>query len=431
MLRKLILRGSLLLAFVAAAGMYFPLSAAASPSVPQRIPYSAHLLNREGTPLTSTHTIRMSFWKTPDALPGDLAGSGAINLTATGYVGWQEVHTVNPQGDGYFTLELGNIVGLPDFSTLSPWVLQNLHLQVEVKPVSAAPTAFELLDVDPGNPMVDRAPIRPVVFALNADLLDQREPGTGSGAIPVLQSGGLLRPAAIPSGTLRDNFIIDGDDTAQSSVSLQFGKTLAKKLEYDIAAGRFNFNDDVRVQGDLTVTGLINGLSGSNIAGREQVVEKLYHPEYEGASYEGDGSANVGRLLVDHDFSAKKNFYQWTSTQTILQDYDVLLRVHLPNTFLRWDTAPLRIEYRSSTGSITENKLDVSVYDASGALVTLSGAALDLASPSWSVTTLSFSGTPQWTPGGDILIRCRLSARNQKQMQLGSLRLRYVERLAQ
>ncbi len=114
---------------------------------------------------------------------------------------------------------------------------------------------------------------------------------------------------------MRDNFVIDADDTAQSAISLQFGKTLAKKLEYDIANGRFNFNDNVRIQGNLTVTGLMNGLSGSNIAGREQIVEKLYHPEYEGASYEGDGSANVGRLFVDHDTGAKKNFYQWTSTQ--------------------------------------------------------------------------------------------------------------------
>ena len=58
----------------------------------------------------------------------------------------------------------------------------------------------------------------------------------------------------------KEEFTIDADDSASGSLTLRFGTTLSKELTYDQSNGWFNFNDDVRIEGSLTVTGLINGI---------------------------------------------------------------------------------------------------------------------------------------------------------------------------
>lgn len=227
---------------------------------PQRIIYDAHLLDSSGDAITTAHSVRFSWWTSADSVAGDTTATGAINTGASSYANWQEVHTVTPNSDGYFSVELGSITALPDLSSFTSVQLQNLHLQVEVRASSAADTSYELLDRDTSDTTLDRSPIDTVPFALNADRLDLHDTGTGSGSIPVLQSGGLLGVGLIPSGTNRNEFTIDADASASGSITLRFGTALAKELTYDQGNSRFNFNDDVRIQGNLTVTGLINGI---------------------------------------------------------------------------------------------------------------------------------------------------------------------------
>jgi hypothetical protein len=77
--------------------------------------------------------------------------------------------------------------------------------------------------------------------------------------------------STVPGATNRDGFTIDNDNSAASTISLTFGQALAKALTFDIAADRFNFNDDVRIQGNLTVTGLINGVDVTALTGALRV----------------------------------------------------------------------------------------------------------------------------------------------------------------
>ena len=249
---------------------YFTVQAAsAAVSSPQRHVYNGHLLNASGTPITTPHYIRFSEWYSRDMDATDVS-AGVINTAAATYAGYQEVHVVTPDSQGYFSVELGSGASLPDLAGLAASDLDNLFLQVEVKAAGNPDTSYELLDANPANDAIDRSPILSVPFALNADLLDQREIGTGSGSIPLLMSGGVLSVDAVPGATNSDTFTVDANNTAAGEVVLQFGGALAETLKYDVLNDTFEFSADVKVNGDLVVTGLINGIDISSIAGSDE-----------------------------------------------------------------------------------------------------------------------------------------------------------------
>ena len=394
----------------------------AATTVPQQYVYNGHLLTKDGVPATGTFSIRFSQWRSEDKLDGDSLPDGSINEAAAEYTSWSETHAVTPDARGFFSVVLGASSPLPTASDI------DLFLQVDVKPVAAPDASYQMLDVNVGDPAKDRSPILSLPFTRNADLLDFRDIGTGSGSIPLLGSGGTLPVEMVPGGTNAGSFVMDANDSETERIDLQFGTDLAKTLSYDLLNGRFTFNDDLRIEGDLTVTGLINGVDIASLPGgdRERTVQLSLHPQFPNASYQADGTNNVGQLVVDFDDVAKKNAYLWTSTRTTLQDYAIQLKVRLPAAFLRWEEEPLRVEYRSATANASENALSVAVFDTADQAVSLTGTASDLASASWAMADLGFAGTPTWTPDGDVLFVFTLAAVDSAQMQLGSVTLRYV-----
>ncbi len=492
-------------------------------SVPTTHVYNGRLLDNAGAPITTAHSIRFSYWTSADAVSGDITGAGAINTGSATYAGWQEVHTVTPNASGYFSVKIGSITALPSFSDLPLATLISLYLQVEVKASANADTAYEILDPDSTDTAIDRSGVLSVPFAENANMIDQREIGTGSGSIPLLGSGGTIAVDAIPGGTNSGTFVIDADNSESGEISLSFGSSLGKKLTYDIVNNLFKFNASLQVQGNLTVTGLINGVDISSLAGlsdalkassggglnlnvfagsyrlngvitnfagsmtvlsantthyvffgsggltknttgfptdegyipvadvttstgaitsiidrritasddREKSVVQTFSPNYEKASYQGDGANNVGQLSISHDNISLKNFYLWTTTKTTLQDYDLLLRVPVSRDFVRWTangtTNPLRLNYRTTSASSADNALDLQVYDTNGVPVTLSGSTTSLAGTSWSTANVEFTGTPTWTAGEDMLIRIKFSAKDEYQAQLGELKLEHTD----
>lgn len=494
----------------------------AAQTTPNTHVYNGRLLNSAGTPVTSSTSIRFSYWKSADYIDTDTTGTGTINTGATNYAGWQETHTVTPNASGYFSVTLGSGSVMPDFSTLPTQTLLSLYLQVDVKAAAAADTAYELLDPDSTETTIDRSGVLSVPFAANADMIDQREIGTGSGDIAILDANGQLPVATVPSGTNTSSFTLDADNSESSEIALTFGAALAKTLTYDIADGMFRFNDDVEVDGNLTVTGLINGMNitqfqsstgalkafsggglnlgvsngsyrmngtittylGGSIAmpanstkyvffgsgglayadafpadesfipvavvitspvsilsvqdkrtlssdDREHTTAVTFNPGFEKASYQADGADNVGQLSVSHDNISLKNFYIWTTTKSTLQDYDILLRIPVPEHFVRWNVSgaanPMSLMYRSTSAAAADNKLDIQIYDTNGVPVSLSGSVSNLAGTSWATTNIEFTGTPTWTVGQDMLMRLKLSAKDAYQMHIGSLKLNFVE----
>ncbi len=513
----------LMLAIIGLFLSFDPERAHATGTAPQAMVYNGQLLDSVNQPITASQNIRFSFWKSTDAVIGDVTGTGSINTGAPSYGDWQEVHTITPDSQGYFSVELGTITPIPDMSTLPPATLLSLFLQVEVKVATTPNTSYELLDIDPTNDTMDRSSVLSVPFALNADRVDQRHVGTGSGEIAVLGSGGILPISMIPGGTNGNTFGIDADGNSAGDLMLQFGSVLNKTLSYSISDHTFRFNDNVDIQGNLTVTGLINGMDLNNILGsadalrvssggglnvnvfggsyrlngtivnysggsaavapsanqviffgsggltvsqagfpigssyiplaevltsagsvvtvtdrrvlqsddRQHNVLETFTPAYEKASYEGDGSDNVGQLSVGNDSATLKNFYRWTSTRTTLQDYDIILRIPISPEFVRWSQGngnhPLTLQYHSTSDSTADNALAIQVFDTAGAPVTLSGATTGLASTTWRTTIVDFQGTPTWTAGEEMVVRFKVSAKQAAEMHLGTLKLSSVD----
>ena len=443
----------------------------AATSVPEKFIYEARLLNAAGSaPKTTTHTFRFSLWAVSGVAAGDLSG-GLIDILAPNYSDWQEVQSVIPNNDGFFSLELGVVTPLPD-----PNYLRHLYLQVEVKENGQPDTSFEVLDRAPSDPASDRSPIGSVPYAMNADTLDDADIGVNDGDLVVLGVGDVFLTAVIPGGTDQDAFVIDADDSNLVSIGLQFGATLGKILSWENGPGYFNFNDDVNIQGDLTITGTVDGVDISTLASNvnlhldggaskhdaseidveaidghyysvgdvetaiDDLDEKLFTmgagastnqklimPSiYEGVSYKADGIDNIGRLFFDSDIVANRNYYVWTSTRPTLQDYDVIVQVPLPIDFTGWNgVAPWTFNYHSTNGANTENKADIYIYDTNGALVTLTGSSSGLASTSWAQTSLGYAGSPTFTAGETFMLVIKMSSQQSEEMHVGEIVLDY------
>lgn len=445
-------------------------SVSAVDTTPQRMIYEARLLDSSGTnPLTTSHTFRFSFWSQSAVAVGDIA-AGVINVAAPNYSNWQEVQTTLPSSNGFVTFELGSVTPLPQIDST-----EHLYLQVEIKASGDPDTSYEVLDRAPANPLIDRAPIGSVPYALNADAVDGAEVGLNDGDIALLGPGGIFPVQTIPGGTNEEVFILDNDDTSLTTIDLQFGNALGKVLSWDLINGYFNFNDNVNIQGNLTLTGTVDGVDVGDLgttvndhldggaskhdaseidveaidgnyysAGDlETVIDDIdqaiagistgpvsesiiLNSQFEGASYIADGSDNIGRLYLENDNSVKENYYEWTSTQSTLQDYDIILQVGLPKTFTSWEaTNPWQFNYRSSNSDSNITRADIYIFDTNGNPVVLTGTSTNLASTAWAQTNLNYTGTPTFTAGESFIIIIKMHSSDNETMNLGEIKLNY------
>lgn len=224
-------------------------------AIPNTLVYSGRILNPSRQPVTSPVILRFSLWKTADWISGDATG-GAINPAAAQYGGWAETQTVTPSSSGLVNVRLGTTVPLPALNF-------SLHkfLQVEVKSALLPNAHLQLMDPtgDAGADAVDRKPIDAVAYALNADAIQGRSPGTASGELLLLGPEGKISIAQMGSGTTAFNFGINALNGAGDSL-LTFGNAvLAETLKLSAQAHRFEFSTSVYIHGDLTVTGQIHG----------------------------------------------------------------------------------------------------------------------------------------------------------------------------
>lgn len=275
------------------------------------------------------------------------------------------------------------------------------------------------------------------------------------------------------TGTNSDNFTVDTDNSS-GSPSLTFGTTLNKILKFDTLNGRFDFNDDLRIQGGLTVSGPIdfnqneadklvldkgasfplapvagqkffrtdlsqefvyNGTAWVSTSQPDSDVTFFFAPEYGNNVVHADGSNNNGTLTSEHDTANFRNFYQWTSTKISLNDIDLVLDITLPKDFSAFQSTPIQFNYKTDDADITDAQIDVTVLDSGNAAVTTSGAT-DLNNTSWTTANITFSGSPTFTAGGKMTIHITLQARRDggagggtpRNAFAGILKLNYVKK---
>jgi cysteine-rich repeat protein len=266
-------------------------------TTPNVFVYEGKLLDNTGTPVTTAQTFRLSLWSSDDMTAGDLDGLGGINAGAPNYGGWFETHTITPNADGTFFLELGSINPLPDMDFSI-----HKHLMVEVKTAGALDTSYELMDPtgDNGTDSDDRQTIGSTPFTNNADFLDNAEIGTNFGDIVTLDVGDVWNISTIPGGTQADTFTLDYDDTAGpgDTIELSFGNSLNETIGFDITNDWFTFSNDVNLNQNEIKNFAVDNLA---IAPASPVTGQVYHNTTDGNTYVWNGTEWNNMTAVGDD----------------------------------------------------------------------------------------------------------------------------------
>ena len=267
-------------------------------------------------------------------------------------------------------------------------------------------------------------------------------------------------------GTDSNTFTLDQDDTG-GDVSLIFGTTLSESLRWDSANSQFVLSDDLSIDGGLTLNGdldfnqnqavdmvLHQGTSfpagpvegqtfyrsdldtmyiydGSNwvaLSDNTGPLTIFMAPQYANTTYSADGSNNVGRLLHRFDSTNLENYYRWRTRKSSLQDYDIKVRIQVPEDFTSWDsTTPIEFKYRTNTTNAADNVIDFSMQDTAGAAVSMTNntGLVSSTAGQWVTSTNMTIGGGTFNPGDWFTVTIKMSATHNHPADVGSLVFNY------
>jgi len=242
---------SFLLAWTTIASMSLPHVEAVT-TVPQLINYLSRLNDSTGNPVTVSIDIRFSLWSDADVDPTDYTAPGVIDPVAGGFSGYSETHSVTPDSNGVFNVDIGSITPVPDFILPT-----HSYLQVDVKFSGSPVSTYETLDPDGDSTVgvTDRKIITEAPYASNADFIDNAELGVTAGDIPVLDGSAMLPISTVPAGTNSDDFNIDANDDAPGAVTLTFGVADPGMLSWGGSATGFILDDDLTITDGQVISG--------------------------------------------------------------------------------------------------------------------------------------------------------------------------------
>ena len=267
------------------------------------------------------------------------------------------------------------------------------------------------------------------------------------------------------TGSSTNTYTLDTDDTG-GDVSITFGTTLAEIIKWEDASSRFNISDDLYVGGTLEINGnldfnqnqatemvLDKGTSfpGTPVEGQtfyRSDLDSFYiydgsswvgfadvsgtnalflSPLYPNASYYEDGSNNVGRLTYYYDNANVENAYRWETTNAALQDYDIKVRMQLPDNFSSWTASPIEFKYKTDTTLTADNQLGFTMQDTADAAVTMGNntALKSSVADTWVTSTNMTITGGTWTAGGWFTVSIKNTAKSTGGAETGSLVLNY------
>lgn len=253
---------------------------------------------------------------------------------------------------------------------------------------------------------------------------------TNSNALSIQNSGGVaLLTADTNAGniilgkasSLTANLVFANAGSA-ATVSLAAGATGASYTLYLPTSAPTGANQCLGTSSttQLTFTSCASGHSKTVVL----------NAEYAGAVLDATNdttcsSANNGTMTAGSDITNKMNYYNWTSSQTTAQCYDIVVQYGLPSDFGSWDaTTPLALsQYVSSTSNATSA---VEVRDTANAVAQAFTTTTPASASAWTTTTVSgWQSTGTWTAGGTMYIRIRASSLSSAYIRLGNIKLTY------
>ena len=170
----------------------------------------------------------------------------------------------------------------------------------------------------------------------------------------------------------------------------------------------------------------VTGTNWVNFSGGGVNAKKVYSAEYAGAIFSADATDNLGTMTAENAGASNNymNYYQWSSTQSTTQDYDVVLRFTLPNDFQSWQTNAIQVDYVVSNAASATLSTSIYLETGGAALATASGTATTWAKVSIASATDLASLT---TPGMTAVIILKLAASDDATVRIGDVTLNYVK----
>ena len=152
-------------------------------------------------------------------------------------------------------------------------------------------------------------------------------------------------------------------------------------------------------------------------------------PEFAGAVIMGDGADNTGTLTADYDSTNRRNYYDWSTTATTLQDYDIYVRTMIPSEAVSVTAASFNIFVWSDTNSTANADATVVLTDSAGVSCNFSGSALPATASTWTEKTYTSSTcalTANTWATFRVTVKARTNGGTPFKVRIGELRFDYT-----
>ncbi len=266
-----------------------------------------------------------------------------------------------------------------------------------------------------------------IIPDIDAVTLDGHDTGYNPGDIPYIDADtGLLPVEILPGGGLgstgTDSEVFrldeDGDAGPIDRIRLDFGLNTGKSLAWDIGDDQFELNGDILIDGGIETTGTINGVS---IGVHDE--NHVLSPRYPNSIFEGDGTNNEKGYMYEEEesvFGVEKSILRWMSKDSVLQDYDVIIRYHLVDKFDAFQTPALSFEYLTE-GVSSDSRIDLTIEKEGVTGDQLSGSGISLTSNVWTKDTFNFSGGATWEEGDVMIIKIKMYGRTNQSSKISDI----------
>lgn len=374
-------------------------TAGAIQSVPYKVNFQGHLSDASGTPKPDGE-YNMTF-----RLYSDSTGGTAV---------WTEVRETTTRvtvTDGRFSVQLGDVATLP--STV--FDDQTLFFEIELPtPATATCDTASCASYTEG-PMTPRQPLAASPFAFNADKLD---------------------------GYDASDFAIGGQSNTFTATNLFKTDSATAFAIQNTSGGNLFAADTTSMSVSVGAAGNSVTLSGSGIqlsGSARPTWQVMLSPEYIGATFRGDGTSNIGSLSSDFcsnttamqiDTTACStdgsvhNYYQWTTTESTAQDYDIYVRYQIPSGYDTGSMTNLRFAAQSTASG---QPVALALYDNSGVQCSSTGGTFtDATAPAWATSTIASPlGSCTISAGSYVTFKVSMAATTGGSVRAGEISFDY------
>lgn len=368
---------------------------------------------------------------------GNVVANGSYNVRFTIYNAssaaiWTETRETTNRvtvSGGLFNLQLGSVVPL----TPSLFASTGLTLGVTMANPATATCSTAACQTWEAE-MTPRSPIATSAYAFNADTVDGIDGASlaqlGANTFTGNQTINTTSTSALAVGTLLTA------DTTNSLVKVGTSGTATGGATVRLLSTAAEFSTSVRVGNasngvDITTTGITYRGTARPVA------QVMLSPEYPGATFTGSATSN-GTLTSDFcaneenltifdnicNWGESHNYYQWTSTQSTAQDYNIYIRYRVPADYASGSMNNLEL-WASGAAGATE-KVTVELYSDGGAPPCLHSGNINTVANTWQKLTVANPiGSCSIAAGDMLTFRVHLEAAQNRAVQVGELSFSY------